>query len=64
MVLPNRSERRCSSPKGLIEQLFREDSTMIIDGTWMPPQTESAQMASLRRTLAALPADSHAVDQN
>ncbi len=41
--------------KGLIEQLYREDSLLVADGTWMPPQGDTTQLAMFRRTLTELP---------
>ncbi len=41
--------------KSSIEQLYREDSLLVADGTWMPPQGDSLQLETFRRTLAELP---------
>lgn len=41
--------------KSFIEQLYREDSLLMADGTWMPPQSDSMQLAGFRKTLVELP---------
>ena len=41
--------------KSFIEQLYREDSLLVADGTWMPPQSDSLQLATFRKTLSELP---------
>ena len=38
--------------KSFVEQLYREDSLMVADGTWMPPQGDSLQLATFRKTLS------------
>lgn len=41
--------------KSFIEQLYREDSLLVADGTWMPPQSDSSQLATFRKSLIELP---------
>ncbi len=41
--------------KNFIEQLYREDSLLVADGTWMPPQSDSLQLTEFRKTLVELP---------